>query len=250
MKGPRRSVFFGFLVVVLLLFSANAWLAMSFVTISPGWARPAGALVRVEGAESAGNLLYAVVRTRPANLLDVAHSLANSLVEVRRAEKHRAWVGGWEEYSRAMRDEMQKSRAVAALVALRALGYLPEPGAVPAGVEREPPFANIDFPEGEVAGGSAGLMMALELYAQLAPGIFSTRWVIAGTGELDADGTVHPVDGVPQKIAASLAAGAEVFLIPRTNLDEAQGLSGKIKLIPVDTFEQAVAALIRLGLED
>ncbi|MFS8572559.1 MAG: hypothetical protein LOD85_05975, partial [Clostridia bacterium] len=104
--------------------------------------------------------------------------------------------------------------------------------------------------EAAVVGSSAGLMMALEVYAQFTPAGVPARRRIAGTGQLDAGGAVHPVGGVSQKIAASAAAGADVFLIPRGNLDDVKN-GGSLLIIPVDTFEDALAALRRLeAVED
>jgi len=144
---------------------------------------------------------------------------------------------------------MDESRAVAVAVALRALGRRAgEEGLRVGEALLEPP--GVDAGEAAVVGASAGLMMALEVYAQLHPAGVPARRRIAGTGQLDAGGAVHPVGGVSQKIAASAAAGADVFLIPRGNLDDVKN-GGSLLIIPVDTFEDALAALRRLeAVED
>ena len=134
-------------------------------------------------------------------------------------------------------------------VALRGLGYRVDPVALVSESAHDLPVA-IDFGDTNVAGDSAGLMIALEVYSQLSPGGFATDRLIAGTGSLQADGTVHPVDGIAQKIDASRATGAKVFLLPRANLEDARASSSTLRLLPVDTFEQALAALQRLSAEE
>lgn len=247
MKRRRRLAAASLAALLFLL--GNAWLAARYVIVEPGWARPAAALVHVPGAGSAGNLLYVVVVTRPANVIDAVRSLFDPLVEVRPAPPALRAGVGWNEYSREMSALMRQSRVVAAAVALRALGYRVVLEPAPDGTGLLAPVA-VAFGDGEVAGGSAGLIMALEVYAQLRPETFPRGRLIAGTGELGVDGRVHPVDGIVQKLAASIEAGAEVFLIPRENLIDVRLDSGAIHLIPVDTFEQAVAALERLGAEE
>lgn len=93
-----------------------------------------------------------------------------------------------------------------------------------------------------VAGSSGGLMFALEIYRSLkrAPLPAGTR--IAGTGTIAYDGTVGPIEGATQKVAAARAAGATVFLVPLENYDEIKDASG-IRVVPVGTFAQALKAV-------
>lgn len=231
---------------LLLLAGAQLWLHAKYVTLAPGWARPASTLVQVRGARGGENLLYVVVAARRANLIDYVRSWFDAAIEVRPKEDQLAGEQGWTEYARRMQEMMDESQAVAAAVALRSLDYRVDLDAFAHGGGPVP----LDFRERGIVGASAGLMMALELFVQLTGEEWVARRLIAGTGVLRADGTVHPVDGVRQKIATSLAAGAEVFLIPRENLDEARGMASDIRLVPVETFEEAVAALRRLSAED
>lgn len=226
----------------------QGWLFLRFVTISPGGASPASSLVRVRGRESPGNLLYVAVVTRRANLVDLVRSWFDPLVEVRPAQRASLGGGDWRQYARAMTSLMEQSRAVAATVALRGIaGDRGEP--YPAAAFGQWPVA-IDFDEGSVLGDSAGLMMALELYYQLRADGPGTDLLIAGTGTLEPDGTIRPVDGIAQKIHASRAAGARVFLLPRANLADVDEAAAGMRLIPVDTFEQALAALQRLSAQE
>lgn len=234
---------------LLLLVAVQSWLALRYVTITPGWARPVASLVRVEGKESSGNLLYVAVITRRATLLDLARSRFDPLVEVRPARESFLGRRAWSEYADVMRSMMEESRAIAAAVALRGLHYRVDYESLSRGGPGDLPVA-IDFAEAEVLGDSASLMMALELYSQLNPGVVASDRLIAGTGTLEPDGRIQPVDGIVQKIHSSKAAGAEVFLLPRANLEDVEMGAFPLRLIPVDTFEQALAALQRLAAEE
>jgi PDZ domain-containing protein len=102
----------------------------------------------------------------------------------------------------------------------------------------------VTISSGDVGGPSAGLMFALGLYELMTPSDLTGGRTIAGTGELGPDGTVYPISGVADKVIAAERAGATVFLVPRDNLAELQGVDvGGIHLIPVGTFEDALRAL-------
>jgi PDZ domain-containing protein len=99
----------------------------------------------------------------------------------------------------------------------------------------------VHFSLDDVEGSSGGLMFALAIYAELT-GDRSGPSAIAGTGTLDADGNVGPIEGAPQKLIAAKRAGANVFLVPRPNYPDVAN-ERDIVVIPVDTFSQALAAL-------
>ncbi len=105
------------------------------------------------------------------------------------------------------------------------------------------PF-DVAISSGEIGGPSAGLMWALGLYDLLTPGDLTGGRTIAGTGQIALDGTVHPIDGIGQKVAAAADAGATVFLLPEGNAEEADvaGDHG-LELVPVASFDEAVAYL-------
>ena len=233
----------------LILVAVQGWLAMRYITLEPGWARPASTLVRVEGRKSAGNLLYVAVVTRRSNLVDLVRSWFDPLVEVRPARFEHNVGLDWGEYELLMRTMMEESRAVAAAVALRGLEYRIDLDALVAQSLQDLPV-DIDFRDTGVLGDSAGLMIALEVYSQLSPGAIAKDRLIAGTGVLHADGTVHPVDGIAQKIHTSSVAGARVFLLPRANFEDTRAVASGLRLIPVDTFEQALTALQRISAEE
>ncbi len=105
------------------------------------------------------------------------------------------------------------------------------------------PF-DVTIASGGIGGPSAGLAWALGLYDLMTPGDLTGGATIAVTGALGADGTVYPIGGVEEKVAAAASAGAEVLIVPRDNLAEAQAADGDdVRLIPVATFDDAIDRL-------
>ena len=110
----------------------------------------------------------------------------------------------------------------------------------------EYPFP-IDIDAGLVGGPSAGLMYTLAVMELLAPEDLTHGRVIAGTGTIDSAGNVGAIGGIRQKVVAAEAAGAEVMLIPATNLEEAlTARRDHLELIPVANLDDALAALAAL----
>lgn len=109
----------------------------------------------------------------------------------------------------------------------------------------------------EIGGPSAGLMFSLEIYNQLTKVDLTRGYDIAGTGTITADGIVGPIGGIEQKIVAADKVGAEIFFAPNENGEEdsnynaavktAKDINSKMKIIPVDTFDEAVAYLEKLN---
>ncbi|HEX5275438.1 MAG TPA: PDZ domain-containing protein [Candidatus Rubrimentiphilum sp.] len=93
-----------------------------------------------------------------------------------------------------------------------------------------------------VAGSSGGLMFALEIYRSLKRDPLPATLRIAGTGTIAYDGTVGPIEGAAQKIAAARAADASLFLVPAENYAEVKDTPG-IHVVPVTTFSQALKAV-------
>lgn len=109
---------------------------------------------------------------------------------------------------------------------------------------------DIEVDAGAIGGPSAGLFFALSLMELLEAEDLIDGRVIAGTGTLGRDGAVGGVGGVPQKIAGASAprdgsAPAEVFLVPRDNLDDARSarVGADLLVVPVDTLQDALDAL-------
>ena len=66
-------------------------------------------------------------------------------------------------------------------------------------------------------------MFSLGIYDTLTKGSLTDGRTIAGTGTIDAAGNVGPIGGIQQKIVGARDAGAELFLVPPDNCDEAVG---------------------------
>ena len=103
---------------------------------------------------------------------------------------------------------------------------------------------DVTFTSDEIGGPSAGLMWALGLYELLTPGDLTAGRTIAGTGELGTDGTVYPIGGIQDKVIAAQRAGATIFLAPKDNMPDLQGVdTGDMQVIPVSSFDDALHAL-------
>jgi Lon-like protease len=98
---------------------------------------------------------------------------------------------------------------------------------------------------GDVGGPSAGLAFALDLLEELGRDV-DRGYKIAASGELRLDGSVGGVGGIKQKTIGAQQAGADVFLVPGDNEDEARRHAGGLRVIAVESFRQALRALATL----
>jgi PDZ domain-containing protein len=121
-------------------------------------------------------------------------------------------------------------------------------------VSGDPPIVGItmvpNFPyririeSGDVGGPSAGMMYALGLYDLLTPGDLTAGRIVAGTGTIDLGGTIGPIGGIGDKVAAAQAAGADIFLVPDGDLAGARAASdGSMEIVPVSTMQDALTYL-------
>jgi Lon-like protease len=95
-----------------------------------------------------------------------------------------------------------------------------------------------------IGGPSAGLMFSLGIYDTLTPGSLTGGKPIAGTGEIESDGSVGPIGGIQQKIPAARDAGAKLFLVPADNCTDAVGADhGSMRLVKVTTMDSAVKSI-------
>lgn len=101
----------------------------------------------------------------------------------------------------------------------------------------------------QIGGPSAGLMFSLAIVDKLTPGALTGGLHIAGTGEIDIDGKVDPIGGIQQKIAGANEAGADVFLVPAQNCQEAVQAddADQINLVRVSTLDEARTAVKALA---
>lgn len=117
-------------------------------------------------------------------------------------------------------------------------------------VEVEP---KLEFSSGDIGGPSAGLMFALEIYDQLTEEDITKGYQIAGTGEISYDGEILPIGGIDKKVVAADEEGCDVFFAPNQGgaansnyqvaLNTAKEIDSSMKIVPVDTFDDALAYL-------
>jgi len=99
---------------------------------------------------------------------------------------------------------------------------------------------------GDVGGPSAGLAFALEVYEEDGHNLVHGLKV-AATGEIFPDGSVGPIGGIKQKTIGAREAGVDAFLVPAgENARDARKSAGGLRIIPVETFQQALHALATL----
>ena len=97
-----------------------------------------------------------------------------------------------------------------------------------------------------VGGPSAGLAFALDLMEQFGRNV-DRGYKVAATGELALDGSVLPIGAVKQKTIGAREAGVDVFLVPAgDNVREARRYANGLRIIPVQSFPQALHALATL----
>jgi PDZ domain-containing protein len=95
-----------------------------------------------------------------------------------------------------------------------------------------------------VGGPSAGAMFALAIYDQLTPGALTGGQNVAGTGTIDPEGVVGAIGGIRQKMAGAASAGADIFLVPASNCDEAaRGDDFGMTLVKVEKLQDAIDAV-------
>ena len=112
------------------------------------------------------------------------------------------------------------------------------------------PF-NIRFDLGDVGGPSAGLAFALELLEKRGRDV-DHGYKVAATGEIQLDGSVTRIGGVKQKTIGARQAHVDVFLVPTDgdNAREAKRYAHGLRIIPVESFQQALRALATLPPKD
>jgi Lon-like protease len=108
----------------------------------------------------------------------------------------------------------------------------------------------------KIGGPSAGLMFTLEIYNQLTEKDLTHGLRIAGTGTINTKGQVGPIGGIGQKIVAADNTDVDIFFAPNENgaadsdyrqaLETAKDIKTDMKIVPVDTFEDALHYLENL----
>lgn len=117
----------------------------------------------------------------------------------------------------------------------------------------------------DIGGPSAGLMFTLELLNQLKDEDISKGYKVAGTGEMNEDGTVGRIGGVERKVVAADKDGMEIFFAPEDHITEAmlelnpnivtnytaalktaEEIGTDMKIVPVKTIDDALNYLEQL----
>ncbi len=137
------------------------------------------------------------------------------------------------------------------VVAIRTIADPSNPGRALIGIIPQQ-AARISFPfpvsidTGDVGGPSAGLAFALEVIEKLGHDV-DRGYKVAATGEIFLDGSVGPIGGIRQKVQAARESGVDILLAPAgENAETARKYAGHVRVIPVETFAQALRALATL----
>jgi PDZ domain-containing protein len=115
-----------------------------------------------------------------------------------------------------------------------------------AGFDINLPFPVEIVPQKISGGPSAGLMFALTVYNMVTPEDLTGGRKIAGTGTIDLEGRVGIIGGVEQKVVAAERAGAEIFLAPPENYEDAHAVARRIRVVEVATAQEAIRFLAGL----
>jgi Lon-like protease len=118
------------------------------------------------------------------------------------------------------------------------------------GVMAETATVGLDLPfevslnSTRIGGPSAGMMTALTIYDLLAEEDLVAGRAVHGTGSISISGRVGPVGGVPEKVRAAAADGADVVLVPAPQLEAAERAAPDgLRVVGVATLDEALDAL-------
>jgi PDZ domain-containing protein len=100
----------------------------------------------------------------------------------------------------------------------------------------------------DVGGPSGGMMFALAIYDKLTPGELTGGKYLAGTGTIDASGSIGPIGGIQQKMYGAVDSGAKYFLAPAENCSEVRGhVPADLQVFSVKTFDEALKVVETIG---
>lgn len=109
------------------------------------------------------------------------------------------------------------------------------------------PEVEFQFEKNE-SGPSAGLITTLSIYDQLTKGDLTKGKLIAGTGTIEADGSIGQIGEVEYKLLGAARGGAQVFLVPAgENYQDCKKMKKDenldIELISVKNIDDAIKKL-------
>ena len=113
-------------------------------------------------------------------------------------------------------------------------------------VDADLPF-DVAIDSGSIGGPSAGLAFTLTLIDMLTPGELTGGNRVAVTGTISAAGDVGNVGGVAQKAAVAEAEGVAMFIVPKELVDAAESTTDDLRVVGVESLDDALAALAELG---
>jgi PDZ domain-containing protein len=102
------------------------------------------------------------------------------------------------------------------------------------------PF-ELELQLGDVGGPSGGLIFSLGVLDALTEGSLAGKVHVAGTGTIDPEGNVGPIGGIALKMLGAKQAGAELFLAPAANCQEAIGqIPSNLTVVSVRDLTEAL----------
>lgn len=115
-------------------------------------------------------------------------------------------------------------------------------------INEENTYPNYKLNSTTTVGPSAGLLQTLSLYNQLIELDISYGLTVCGTGTIDINGNIGAIGGIKQKIITAHNNGADIFLCPIDNYDDALAAYNELnnptmKLYSVSTFDEALERL-------
>jgi Lon-like protease len=105
----------------------------------------------------------------------------------------------------------------------------------------------VDIESDNVGGPSAGFMFALGILDAVTDGDLTRGYYVAGTGTIAQDGMVGAVGGAAEKALAAEQDGAQIFLVPRDDSEEARRWVKQLQIVPIERFDDAIRALCGLS---
>lgn len=94
-----------------------------------------------------------------------------------------------------------------------------------------------------IGGPSHGAMLTLAIIDQLTPGGITHGNQVAGTGTIEADGSIGLIGGIKQKAYAISRTDADVFFVPAALEAEARSGAPQLNIVPVETIDEVLAWL-------
>ena len=102
----------------------------------------------------------------------------------------------------------------------------------------------IELQLGDVGGPSGGLMFSLGILDALSEGSMADDHHVSGTGTINSAGEVGPIGGVGLKMIAAKNSGADLFLVPEGNCEEAIGqIPEGLSVVTVRDLNEALDAV-------